>query len=153
AASRIRDLVRPASRRLFALVTAIARLTVDTRPAVCHQMMTNARNRQSIGSRVITGPIPLSFDVTEALPTEAAEGSRVIISGWLFLPDIIDERPVTMTLLAGGSYDKRYHHVEIAGHPGYSAAEHLAAQGMIVLLNDHLGVGESSRLPTQAKAT
>jgi pimeloyl-ACP methyl ester carboxylesterase len=58
-----------------------------------------------------------------------------------------------MTLLAGGSYDKRYHHAVIPGHPGYSAAEHLAALGNIVLLTDHLGVGESARLPDQKKAT
>jgi alpha-beta hydrolase superfamily lysophospholipase len=101
----------------------------------------------------MTKPIPLAFDVTEALPAEATEGARAVIAGWLFLPEKIDERPITMTLVAGGSYDKRYHHVQIEGHPGYSAAEHLAAQGLIVLLNDHLGVGESSRLPTQAKAT
>jgi pimeloyl-ACP methyl ester carboxylesterase len=58
-----------------------------------------------------------------------------------------------MVLTAGGSYDKRYHHAVIPGHPGYSAAEHLAGLGNIVLLTDHLGVGQSSRLPDQKKAT
>lgn len=102
------------------------------------------------------GPIRLEFDVTAALPPEATAGSKVIISGWLFFPDDpgkLGARPVTMTLLAGGSYDKRYHHAVIPGHPGYSAAEHLADLGNIVLLTDHLGVGESSRLPDQKKAT
>ena len=102
------------------------------------------------------GPIELSFDVSDALPAEVTAGQRLGISAWLFLPDDLSrlgELPVTMTLLAGGSYDKRYHHAVIPGHPGYSAAEHLAARGNIVLLADHLGVGGSSRAPDQTKAT
>jgi hypothetical protein len=102
------------------------------------------------------GPVELSFDVTEALPPDVVEGARVTISGWLFFPEdpsVLGTRPVTMNLLAGGSYDKRYHHAVIPGHPGYSAAEHLSARGNIVLLTDHLGVGRSSKLPTQKKAT
>ena len=102
------------------------------------------------------GPIPLSFDVTDALPPAVTEGARVVISGWLFFPDdvsLLGDRPVTITLGAGGSYDKRYHHALIEGFPGYSAAEHLASLGNIVLLNDHLGVGESTRFPQQRNAT
>jgi pimeloyl-ACP methyl ester carboxylesterase len=101
-------------------------------------------------------PIPLSFDVTGALPTEVTEGRSIALAGWLFLPadlTLLGERPVTMVLGSGGSYDKRYHHAVIEGYPGYSAAEHLAAKGNIVLLLDHLGVGESTRLPQQRKAT
>lgn len=102
------------------------------------------------------GPIPLSFDVSEALPADAAEGRRVAIDCWLFFPaDLprLGERPAAITLGSGGSYDKRYHHAVIEGHAGYSAAEHLAALGNIVLLHDHLGVGGSTRLPQQRKAT
>ena len=102
------------------------------------------------------GPLPLSFDVTDALPADISQGARLVISAWLFFPDDLSKlggRPVTMTLLAGGSYDKRYHHAVIPGRPGYSAAEHLAALGNIVLLADHLGVGESSKAPDQKKAT
>jgi pimeloyl-ACP methyl ester carboxylesterase len=98
----------------------------------------------------------LSFDVTEALPAFATEGGCIEIAGWLFFPEnlsLLGERPVATVLGAGGSYDKRYHHAVIAGHPGYSAAEHLASLGNIVLLNDHLGVGESTRLPQQRNAT
>ena len=58
-----------------------------------------------------------------------------------------------MSLLSGGSYDKRYHHVVIPGHAGYSAAEHLTGLGNIVLLTDHLGVSGSTRVPDQKKAT
>jgi alpha-beta hydrolase superfamily lysophospholipase len=102
------------------------------------------------------GPIPLSFDVTDALPADAAVGRRIAISAWLFFPDDpaqLGDRPSAITLGAGGSYDKRYHHAVIEGHPGYSAAEHLAALGNVVLLHDHLGVGESTRLPQQRQAT
>jgi len=41
----------------------------------------------------------------------------------------------------------------VPGREGYSAAEALAARGHVVILADHLGIGESSRLPTQKKAT
>lgn len=102
------------------------------------------------------GPYPIYFDVTPALPPEATEGQRIIISGWLFFPDapaLMGTRPVTLVLVAGGSYDKRYHHAIVPGRTGYSAAEHLAGLGNIVLLADHLGVGESTRLPDQKKAT
>jgi alpha-beta hydrolase superfamily lysophospholipase len=101
----------------------------------------------------MAGPIPLDFDVTAALPDGATEGQPVIISGWLFYPEDPGAHPVSMTLTAGGSYDKRYHHAIIPGHPGYSAAEYLASRGNIVLLSDHLGVGQSTRLPQQRKAT
>ena len=102
------------------------------------------------------GPIPLSFDITDALPAAISQGQRLAIAAWLFFPDAparLGPRPVTMTLLAGGSYDKRYHHAVVPGHTGYSAAEHLAGLGNIVLLADHLGVGESSRVPAQKLAT
>lgn len=102
------------------------------------------------------GPIAASFDVTAALPAEVCGAERIVIAAWLFLPDDLAKlgpEPVVMTLLSGGSYDKRYYHVEIPGHPGYSAGEYLANLGNIVLVPDHLGVGESSRLPVQAQAT
>jgi len=102
------------------------------------------------------GPIALTCDVTAALPGELTRGQTIAISAWLFVPDnlaALGDMPVVMTLLSGGSYDKRYHHAVIPGHPGYSAAEHLAAQGIVVILADHLGTGESSRLPDQKQAS
>ncbi len=102
------------------------------------------------------GPIALSFDVTDALPVEVTEGKRINIAAWLFFPDELvklSDKPVTMVLLNGGSYDKRYYHVEIPGFPGYSTAQHLAELGNIVLVPDHLGMGESTRVPDQKKAT
>ncbi len=102
------------------------------------------------------GPISISFDVTAALPVDITGGKCIQIAAWLFFPDDIHklgDRPVAMVLLNGGSYDKRYFHVEIPGHPGYSAAQHLANLGNIVLVPDHLGMGESTRVPDQKKAT
>lgn len=102
------------------------------------------------------GPIDLSFDVTQALPAEVTQGQPVRIAAWLFFPDdpaLLGARPTAMTLTSGGSYDKRYHHAVVPGHPGYSAAEHLAALGNVVLLCDHLGSGESTRAPDQRLAT
>jgi hypothetical protein len=102
------------------------------------------------------GPVALSFDVTDTLPGEVTAGRRIFIAAWLFFPDDpakLGAQPVTMTLLNGGSYDKRYFHIQIPGHPGYSAAEHLAALGNIVLISDHLGMGESTRVPEQKRAT
>jgi alpha-beta hydrolase superfamily lysophospholipase len=100
------------------------------------------------------GPIPLTFDVTEALAREVTQGVRASIAAWLFVPDApLGPRPVVMALLNGGSYDKRYFHAEIPGHSGYSAAEYLAALGNIVLLPDHLGIGESSRVADDTLAT
>lgn len=102
------------------------------------------------------GPIPLSFDVTSALPAEVTGGLPTNIAAWLFVPDdlsLLGPRPASMVLLAGGSYDKRYFHFEVPGREGYSCAEHLAGKGHVVLLADHLGVGESTRVPVQKKAT
>ena len=61
----------------------------------------------------MSGPHQVAFDVTDALPAEATAGEAVTIAGWLFLPDRPGQRPVTMVLTAGGSYDKRYHHAII----------------------------------------
>lgn len=100
--------------------------------------------------------IELIFDVTGALPADAAGDRRILIAAWLFLPDVplaSDGRLVTMALTAGGSYDKRYHDAVVPDRAGYSAARHLAGLGNIVLLTDHLGVGESTRLADQKKAT
>lgn len=93
------------------------------------------------------------FDVTEALPAEVTLGERVEIVGRLFLPPEPPKgRASVLTLLHGGSYDWRYFHVEVPGHPGYSMARNLAARGHVALALDQLGVGESSRPAQPRKA-
>lgn len=95
------------------------------------------------------------INVTEALPVDVTEGATIEIAAWIFPADPAraPAMPSTIVLLNGGSYDKRYFHVEVPGREGYSAAEALAARGHLVILPDHLGIGESTRLPTQKKAT
>jgi alpha-beta hydrolase superfamily lysophospholipase len=85
-------------------------------------------------------PLELSFDVTQAV------GSGEVLSqaAWLFLPRDPGRARAVLLCLAGGTYDKRYWHLEVPGHPGYSFAEHLAAQGYLVIALDHLGTGGSS---------
>jgi len=85
-------------------------------------------------------PRELTFDVTDAIAT----GERLTQTSWLFLPEDPAAAPAALVCLAGGTYDKRYWHLEVPGHPGYSFAEHLAAQGYLVVAVDHLGVGGSS---------
>lgn len=101
-------------------------------------------------------PISISLDVTASLPDEITGGHCITIAAWLFFPNDLrklGEKPVVMTLLSGGSYDRRYFHLEIPGHSDYSVAEHLAALGNIVLVADHLGVGDSSKAADQKQAT
>jgi len=85
-------------------------------------------------------PQELTFDVTDALAT----GETLAQTAWMFLPAEPAAAPAVLVCLAGGTYDKRYWHLEVPGHPGYSFAEHLAARGYIVVAVDHLGVGGSS---------
>ncbi len=84
------------------------------------------------------GPVELSFNVTEAVGT----GEHLTQTAWLFTP--VQTPKAALLCLAGGTYDKHYWHLEVPGHPGYSFAEHLAANGYLVIALDHLGVGGSS---------
>jgi pimeloyl-ACP methyl ester carboxylesterase len=45
----------------------------------------------------------------------------------------------------GGSYSRAYWDMHVAGHPGYSFAEHMTARGFVVIAVDPLGVGASSQ--------
>jgi pimeloyl-ACP methyl ester carboxylesterase len=95
------------------------------------------------GSPVTTPPVSVKVDVSEALPITGKHH----VAAWVFPPPSTD-RPVPLLFcLPGGSYTKAYWHLEVPGHSGYSFAEHLAAQGMLVIAVDHIGVGESSRHP------
>ncbi|WP_234897808.1 alpha/beta hydrolase [Mycolicibacterium vanbaalenii] len=90
--------------------------------------------------KILGMPIPLTFDVTAGVGT----GEHLTQAGWAFLPPRPADAVGTLLCLPGGLYDKRYWHMQIDGHPGYSFAEHLAAAGFIVIAVDHLGVGESA---------
>jgi pimeloyl-ACP methyl ester carboxylesterase len=98
----------------------------------------------------------LNIDVSDALPDAITQGSRLSITAWVFTPTelaLVGGKPVVISLLNGGTYDKRYFHFEVPGETGYSCAEALRDQGFIVILLDHLGVGESSRAPSERLVT
>lgn len=86
------------------------------------------------------GPLQLTFDVSEPINS----GEALSQTAWLFLPEQPLMAKAMLLCLPGGTYDKRYWHLEVPGHPGYSFAEHLAGQGYLVVALDHLAVGESS---------
>jgi len=99
--------------------------------------------------------VSIKIDVTDALPVDATQGATVEIAAWVFPPNTAKapEVPSTIVLLNGGTYDKRYFHVEVPGRSNYSVADEISARGHLVILPDHLGVWESSKLPDQRKAT
>jgi alpha-beta hydrolase superfamily lysophospholipase len=103
------------------------------------------------GAELMSGPKLLRFDVTRALDSEAPQS----VATWLFLPprDRIGQNTRLIVCLPGGTYDKRYYHLEIPDHPGYSMAEHLARAGHVVLSIDHWGMGESTRPARAADIT
>src|SRR4051812_19568255 len=82
----------------------------------------------------------LVVDVSAALPFA---GEVNTISADVHVPE---GRPRAVVVCwPGGSYGRSYWDAHIDRHPGYSAAEHLVAQGLLVVNADHLGVGRSSR--------
>lgn len=100
--------------------------------------------------------VDLVLDVTGAVGPLLSQGGPIHVGAWVFIPDELrrlDGRPVSVALLHGGTYDKRYFHFDVPGRPGYSAAEHLASSGHIVILTDMLGVGDSSRTTNDMQVT
>jgi hypothetical protein len=96
-------------------------------------------------SDAATRPVGLRFDVAGA----TGLAPPLEIAGWLFVPARVDpDCTPLLTCLHGGGYDKRYYHLEVPGHPGYSMGGYLAARGCVVLAIDCLTVGESSRIPS-----
>src|SRR2546421_10183816 len=83
--------------------------------------------------------LTLTFDLSERIKS----GEALSQTAWLFLPEQPLMAKAVLLCLAGGTYDKRYWHLEVPGHPGYSFAEHLTGQGYVVVALDHLGVGDS----------
>src|SRR5215211_4857250 len=82
----------------------------------------------------------LTFDVSERVKS----GEALSQTAWLFLPEQPFVAKAVLLCLPGGTYDKRYWHLEVPGRSGYSFVEHLAGQGYLVVALDHLAVGESS---------
>jgi pimeloyl-ACP methyl ester carboxylesterase len=95
-----------------------------------------------IVSAQLLGPTELVLDVSAGLPFE--EGAFLAAS--VHLPDSQREAPRAVLICwPGGSYARAYWDMHIPDHLGYSFAEHMTAQGFLVLAADHLGVGASSK--------
>lgn len=77
----------------------------------------------------------------------------MLIAVWVFLPDAVPEHPTVITLLSGGTYDRRYFDFNVSGRGDYSLAEYLRQRGHVVILPDHLGVGASGKARNQKQAT
>jgi alpha-beta hydrolase superfamily lysophospholipase len=95
----------------------------------------------------------LKFDVTAAV--RSSEKEKQFQTAWLFVPPpkAINSNSRLIVCLPGGSYDKRYYHLEVAGHPDYSMAEYLARAGHVVLSVDHWAIGGSSRPSSAGEVT
>jgi pimeloyl-ACP methyl ester carboxylesterase len=87
-------------------------------------------------------PSELVLDVSAELPFEGS----AFLAGSVHLPDPQGESPRAVLICwPGGSYARAYWDMHIPAHPGYSFAEHMTAQGFVVVAADHLGVGASSK--------
>jgi alpha-beta hydrolase superfamily lysophospholipase len=108
----------------------------QTRPAVVGE------GRPLLAPGGFKGPIDLRIDVSARVEIEGEHE----ISAWLFVPEKLAHPTTVIFCEHGGSgVTKKYWHMEIEGHPGYSFAEYFASRGVIVVATDDLGVGESSR--------
>jgi pimeloyl-ACP methyl ester carboxylesterase len=80
------------------------------------------------------------LEVSAGLPSR----ERTSLAASVHLPE---REPPHAVLICwpGGSYTRAYWDMQIPGHPGYSFAEHMTAQGLAVVAADPLGVGASSK--------
>jgi pimeloyl-ACP methyl ester carboxylesterase len=84
----------------------------------------------------------LMLDVSASVPFD----STTCLAASVHLPDIAAGAPrAVLVCWPGGSYGRAYWDMQIPGHPGYSFADHMTAQGYLVVAADPLGVGASSR--------
>ena len=90
----------------------------------------------------VLGPTELVLDISAELPFD----ERVRLAASVHLPELAAGAPRAVLICwPGGSYARGYWDMQIAGYPGYSFAEHMTAQGFVVVAADHLGVGSSSK--------
>lgn len=87
-------------------------------------------------------PRQIELDVSAELPFD--EPTLMRASVHLPRPQVEEPRAVLLCW-PGGSYARAYWDMRVPGHSGYSFADHMTAQGFIVLAADHLGVGASDK--------
>jgi alpha-beta hydrolase superfamily lysophospholipase len=84
-------------------------------------------------------PMELDIDISGEVPVPGALSTSVLVG----LPADPRNAPVVF-LFPGGTVSKKYFHLDIPGHHGYSMLKHLTGAGYIAVACDHLGVGKSS---------
>jgi alpha-beta hydrolase superfamily lysophospholipase len=79
-------------------------------------------------------------DVTDAVGT----GETLHAAATVSVPDEVPIGPAVVLFgFPGGACNRHYYDLQIAGHVGYSQAEHHVGRGEIFVACDHLGVGDS----------
>jgi pimeloyl-ACP methyl ester carboxylesterase len=90
----------------------------------------------------ISAPAELMLDVSASVPFD----ETICLAASVHLPDLAAGAPrAVLVCWPGGSYSRAYWEMDIPGHPGYSFADHMTAQGYLVVAADPLGVGASSK--------
>jgi pimeloyl-ACP methyl ester carboxylesterase len=93
-------------------------------------------------SAQLSAPVELTLDVSASLPFD----ERISLTATVHLPDPAAGAPhAVLVCWPGGSYSRAYWDMRIREHPGYSFADHMTAQGYLVVAADPLGVGASSK--------
>lgn len=86
--------------------------------------------------------VELRVDVSENLPFEARLETAVTV----LVPEPrlgSGTTPVVFTF-SGATYGRAYFDFHVPGYDGYSFADHLAEQGFIVAVCEHVGIGDST---------
>lgn len=83
------------------------------------------------------------IDVSSHLPFDA--GTTELAATVVLAPSVVGERPTLLVCWPGGSYGRTYWDLRPAAASDYSAAEHWARQGYVVVVADHLGVADSDK--------
>ncbi len=98
-----------------------------------------------VPSAGVTNPlkVPIAVDVSSAVPFDGEYVLRGFVSAGHDTA-LRREPPVVFCCLPGGSCTTDYFDLAVDGLDGYSMADHLTAQGLVVMAVDHLGVGASS---------
>src|SRR5271165_1233239 len=86
--------------------------------------------------------VELRIDVSSALPRVGP--LTMAASVYLPEPAAVAAPPVVMFASPGGGYSRGYFDLRFDGRSGYSQAQYHAAQGIITVAYDHLGVGDST---------
>jgi len=92
-------------------------------------------------SRPLTARAELILDVSASLPF----AETIYLAASVHLDRAAAAPRAVLICWPGGSYARAYWDMHIPGHEGYSFADHMSAQGFVVVAADHLGVGASSK--------